>query len=218
MTQRYDEAREMFEWVLGAELSKEKWTSVIAKQAKRYSQNGGFFSMLEIMYLTSQIDKILLYGGQTQKEALLNLIEEIAQKAKGTQDTITQNWIDKKVKKRGGMLSWISFGYLNGAYLEEEDMVLAENRAIYLILKAAVLRALSPENIPTVIQLLDEIQIVQPYIDKLYHVMSLIEYGKCYVKTQPDTAAKYFQDVLKVSAFDWDDALKVISGYDIFLL
>ncbi len=98
--------------------------------------------MLELMYLTNQFEKILMRGDESQKEALLRTIKQTCSSLQGAKESITQEWFDQHVKKRGGVMSWISLGYLNSSYLEEHDVNTIENRALSLLLKSAVLHCL----------------------------------------------------------------------------
>jgi len=107
------------------------------------------------------------------------------------------------------MISWISLGYLNSTYMEESDLNILENRALTLILKATVLRSLEKNKVDSAMKHLNEVMLMESYVDKMYIALARVELAKCYFKKgQPEITLKYFHDVLRMTSFSWDDQIK----------
>lgn len=177
-----------------------KWEIAIAKLARKYHRTGGHFSMLELLILTGQFEKLVNCGQKAQKELLL-LLEKLSKDATGACEVDLKKKLDAPKK---GMLSFVTFGLYGAA---EDNAVELDNRVCYLLVKGAIMRSLDKQE--EAISMLQEIEGFKNHlVDKLYYVLSQIELGKCFVKSDKKKAVAHLKEAMKISGFPWEDGIK----------
>lgn len=170
----------------------DKWSESLVFQAKRYLANGGFFSMLENMILTEAFEKVIRNAKDTQRQEILNLIEELAKKAKGALTPITKDTKASSTK------------------VKDMNDPLIDNRVAYCVLRATVLRTLQKTEEADVMikEVLDANQngLMK---DKLYYTLALIEAGKNASRANnTEQATKYYETAMKINKVIWEMSIK----------
>jgi len=134
---------------------------------------------------------------------MLKMIDNAASLAEGSLKA--DIWEQSSQPKKGGLLSYISFGYYGQT---DENDPLIDNRSSYLVFKGSTLRSLGKKQEAK--ELLEEvISHKQHLVDKLYYVIALTEMGKCFHKEDTEKALQYFKEAIKITGYTWDDAVRL---------
>jgi hypothetical protein len=115
------------------------------------------------------------------------MLKKAASTLDGAKTKVDQQLIQSKLKKKTGVMTWLTLGlcvpkkipinlkgYVSGTVMSEEDTLLLENRAIYLILKSAVFRGWKDTKSEKILKNLNEVIIMKEHINKLFYVLALL--------------------------------------------
>lgn len=104
----------------------------------------------------------------------MKMLKKAASTLPGAKSKVDAQLIQSKLKKKTGVMTWLTLGYVSGTALSEEDTLLFENRAIYLILKSAVLRGWKETKGEAILKCLNEVVLMKDYVNKLFYVLALL--------------------------------------------
>jgi len=187
--------------------------SIVVSQSKRYISNGGHFMWFELLFIRRDLAKMERYAPQ-----LLEALErQAAQTKNGAALQPYKMDSDKNPKSMGNSLKagFLGFGKklesMSGSPKKGEVEVdnTADDRAAYLMLKAAILK--SCDRADEAIAAFREVMSMQDYVkEKWYLAYSFYELGESYYqKGKLQEAQECMKKCNALSNFDWEDPIKI---------
>lgn len=196
MLQDTGKAKNCFEMVL-KEKNGEKWVQDLKQQASKYLKTGAVFSMFELMYLTGHFYKIVRNSTEEKQKELIVLLDSMAERAPGAKTSL-KDMTRPTPKSRFNVFS----------KSEPSNLPEADNRGIYLVLKATVLWSM--KQFEKCEELAAEIITNAEMFanDKLYYVLALILQARSIAHTRKSDAIVQLETAMKVHSYAWENAQK----------
>ncbi len=169
------------------------------RQAKRYLQNGGWFSAFELLYLRRDLAKMVPIMPK-----VLDELERLAEKTKANEKkVITKAETSSTMAKLGKLSNKLSpFSKKNVDYSFDD-------RAAYLLVKGSIVKALG-KNEESVECFREVVEMQEVLAEKLYVPYCCYELGESYyIMGKLKEAEEFMKKCSKFGGYDWEDPLKV---------
>jgi len=209
MIGEHEKAIDLFSRIPNLSNKKSGFDQMVARQAKRYMENGGNFAAFEVLYLRRDLVKMIPII-----PSVLQSLDEVARTLLCTERKQTPQEPKKSrfaSATASGMRKLGSFKALT-PLLKKSQQELDyswDNRASYLLLKGSMLKTLGKHE-EAIVGFKEVIEMQDHLIEKLYVPYCLYELGECfYIRNQLKDAEDCFGKCGKWSSFAWEDPLKV---------
>lgn len=172
---------------------------IVAHQASRFANNGGWFSAFELLYIRRDLAKM-----EQQIPEIMQLLEKQA----ANTNALKPVTVDVNSKKGfAGFANKLSTLSISKPKKEEDHSI--DDRAAYLMIKGALLK--SAEKVDEAVQCFQEVIRLEPVIKEKYFVpYCLFELGESlYQKGNLKGAQEAMKKCNNISGYDWEDPLKV---------
>jgi len=183
--------------------SKSSFDAIVIKQAKRYLNNGGYFSAFELLYLRRDLAKMV--------PIMTEVVQALDDMAKNTKALEKKQLPQQQNKTK---LSSLGIGGLSkkiSAFTKKPQQLdySYDDRAAYLLLKGSMVKALN-KNDEAIEMFREAIDMTDFLVEKLYAPYCLYELAECYyIKGQIKEAEENFKKCGKFSGYEWEDPLRV---------
>jgi len=169
------------------------------RQAKRYLQNGGWFSAFELLYLRRDLAKMIPIVTK-----VLDELERMAEKTKANEKkVITKTENSSTMAKLGKLTKLSPFGKKQNVDYSFDD------RAAYLLVKGSIVKAIgkTEESVECFREVIDMQEVL---VEKLYVPYCCYELGESYyIMGKLKEAEEFMKKCSKFGGYDWEDPLKV---------
>jgi len=173
---------------------------IVGRQGLRFASNGGWFSAFELLYIRRDLAKM---------EKLVPELLELLEKQAANTNALKPVTADPNSKKGfAGFANKFSSISIGKSKKEEVDYSV-DDRAIYLLIKGALLKS-ATKNIEA-IECFREVIRLDPLIREKYYVpYTLFELGESlYHQGDLKGAQEAMKKCSGISGYDWEDPLKV---------
>jgi tetratricopeptide (TPR) repeat protein len=196
MIENQKKSLEIFQQIQVMSSKKSSLDQMAQRQAKRYLENGGFFSAFELLYLRRDLAKMIPIMPKVLEE-----LEKMAAKTKATEK--------KEIPKALQQSKLVKFGTKLSIGKKKDINYAFDDRAAYLLIKGSIIKALGKTE-DSVEFFKEVIEMSEVLVEKLYLPYCCYELGESYyILGKLKEAEEYMKKCSKYSGYDWEDPLRV---------